>query len=77
MWLTIAKVALLSFIVIGVLTVVVTYVLRRRAGIPGWRPPNSSRYPDALRGGSPQSPTPDWVDWDDGDDPNNERSRNP
>lgn len=37
----VAKVGLLSFIVLGVLAVAVVYYRRRRSGVTSWRPENS------------------------------------
>jgi hypothetical protein len=51
-WLTVGKIALLGFLVLGPATVVITYIRRSRSGVTGWRPPNGSRYPDALGDGA-------------------------
>lgn len=68
-WIIVGKIALLSFLVLGPATVVITYIRRRRDGVTGWRPPNGSQYPDALGGGLPSMPAPDI------DDPAAERPR--
>lgn len=37
----VAKIGLLVFIAAGVVSILVTYFRRRRAGVTPWRPPNS------------------------------------
>ncbi|WP_222622198.1 hypothetical protein [Mycolicibacterium fluoranthenivorans] len=69
-WLTVGKIALLSFLVLGPATVVITYLRRSRSGVSGWRPPNGSQYPDALGGGAPSIPSPDERPWEEVPHPN-------
>jgi hypothetical protein len=63
MWLTVAKVALIAFLVAGIVALVIVYIVRRRRGIEGWLNPNAVVC-ESL-GGSPQLPPPEWVHWDD------------
>jgi hypothetical protein len=68
MWITIAKIALIAFLIVGCVTLVVVYRARGRRGIGGWSPPSASRFSDSLGGTPPPMPRPEWVDWRDDED---------
>ena len=40
-WVLAGKIALLSFIALGLIVLVANYFRRRRSGVTPWRPPNS------------------------------------
>ncbi|MGE0217543.1 hypothetical protein [Mycolicibacterium sp.] len=65
MWITIAKIALIAFLIGGCAALVVVYQVRRRRGITGWAPTSVSRYSEALGGSPPPTPLPEWVHWTD------------
>jgi hypothetical protein len=69
--LVVLKVALIAFVVGGIVALVVRGVMRSRANRadPRWKayggPPG---YPGSLRGVMPDTPLPEWVHWDDDGD---------
>ena len=71
MWLTIAQWALLTFIVIGVTLVVVTFFRNSRRFKSQRLRSNPDLGPSTTWAIVPPTPLPEWVDWDDdaaGDD---------
>ena len=48
MWLTVAKIALVVFLVLGCATILIVYIVRRRAGHRGWGPTAEADYGDSL-----------------------------
>ena len=68
MWILIAKVALIAFLVIGVVTFIVAYRrgLKRSKGQRYLPDPNLP--PSAARGGFAPTPLPEWADWDEAQD---------
>ncbi|WP_445166975.1 hypothetical protein ACTXG7_24625 [Mycolicibacterium sp. Dal123E01] len=72
MWLTIAKVALIAFLVIGVVTFIVGYRrgLKRAKG-QRQQQADPNLGPSTLRG-VPPTPLPEWAYWDE-DDPDTRR----
>lgn len=67
MWLAIAKIALVAFLVLAVVVVVAVFLRNTRSkGFPTLK--SSSHY-DQARGAMPPMPKPRWAedDWDDDD----------
>lgn len=72
----ILKVALLVFIVGGVVVIVTRGIRRSRAnrGDPNWRRSrNQPGFEASARGAMPSTPLPEWVDWDDDEPDDNPR----
>ena len=68
MWMTIGKIALIGFLVIGVLTLIVAYRrgLKRTKG-QRQQPPDPNLGPSTMRG-VPPTPLPEWAYWDENDE---------
>ncbi|MCV7348418.1 hypothetical protein H7J91_28505 [Mycolicibacterium rhodesiae] len=74
----ILKVALLVFIVGGVVAIVTRGIRRSHAnrGDPKWRPSrNQPGFEASAHGAMPSTPLPEWVDWEDGESDNNPRRK--
>jgi hypothetical protein len=68
MWESIAKVALVAFLVVAVLVIVVVFIRRLRAkGFPTNE--RQSLYGSAADGFMPPTPLPDWATQDDDEFP--------
>lgn len=71
MWLTVLKIAVVAFLVIGIGFVVVIFVRNSRA--KGFPTPESSSHFGQIKGAMPPTPKPEWetnwADEMDGDDP--------
>ncbi|OBJ61762.1 hypothetical protein [Mycobacterium sp. 1423905.2] len=69
--LTVLKVALLAFVVVGATAIVIRGVRRSRANRfdPRWREHRDQPgYEASAYGVMPRTPLPEWVHWDDDDD---------
>ncbi|AGC60188.1 putative secreted protein [Mycobacterium liflandii 128FXT] len=64
-WLTIALVALVGFLVMGSGLLLFTFVRKARRGVrPPTSDPNASSYLNAVFGGAPPTPLPQWAHHD-------------
>lgn len=58
MWPTIAKIALVTLLVLAVVVIVAVFIRNSRA--KGFPTPESSSHFDQARGAMPPTPRPDW-----------------
>lgn len=71
MWLTVLKVLLIAWLVIGVVILITGAIRRSRAnrGDVNWsrRTRRQPSHTGSVYGHLPQTPLPEWVDWEDND----------
>ena len=70
MWLAVARTALVVFLAAGCATILIVYIVRRRAGHRGWGPTVESDYGDSMGGQLPDFPAlpqPVWTSRQDDD----------